>query len=100
MSTEESEDSTFKAHMLEESPDLALQERKMAQTYKLFLIMSGFIVILFLLLLVIQAPTPFYFLLVPLVLTIFFLFSSFYKRQKQSAWIRSSISELHEGSDE
>jgi hypothetical protein len=94
--TEESNDSTFKAHMLEESPDLALQELKLAQTYKLFLFMSAFIVILFTLLLVIQAPTPFYFLLVPMILIVFFLFTSFRKRQKQSVWIRASISELHE----
>ncbi len=100
MSTEESKDTDFKAHMLQESPDLALQERKLAQTYKLFLFMSAFIVILFLLLLIIQAPTPFYFLLVLPVIGIIMLFVSFRKRQKQSAWIRASISELHEVSTE
>ena len=100
METKDSNDTEFKAHMLEESPDLALQELKLAQTYKLFLIMSAFILILFLFLLIIQAPVPFYFLLVPLILTIFFLFVSFRKKQTQSTWIRASISELHEDATE
>ena len=97
MEAEDSTDTSFKAHMLEESPDLALQEVKLKQTYKLFLFMSGFIVALALLLLIISAPTPFYFLLVPLIAVLLLLFTRFRKRQKQANWIRASISELHDG---
>ena len=96
MEKEDSTDSGFAAHMLAESPDLALKDLKLKQTYKLFLFMSGFIVLLALMLVIIGAPSPFYFLLLPLVIMVAFLYGSFHKRQKQAAWIRASISELHE----
>ena len=94
--TNNTTDSAFAAHMLADSPDLELQERKLKQTYKLFLFMSGFIVVIAILLLAIGAPMPFYFLLLPLIIIVALLYTQFHKRQKQAAWIRASITELHE----